>query len=196
MRLGDALFLLFLAAAVAPSAPDDADLLVRLQARDPEALRKLYDRYGRIAFSLILRIVQDRGIAEDLLQESFLRVWTRVASFQPGRGALGAWLLAVARNQALDYKRSLQGRNWSLTNGDMEQTLSVTAAEDQVLDSLELRRLQSAFAELPAVQKQILELAYFDGLSQSEIAGRLQLPLGSVKTWTRSALNTLRRLRQ
>ena len=83
----------------------DEGLLVRLQQRDPQALAKLYDRYGRVVFGLILRIVQDRGTAEDLVQETFLRVWNRVGGFDSERGAVGPWLLAVARNRAIDYLR-------------------------------------------------------------------------------------------
>src|SRR5215472_4497352 len=87
----------------------DGDLLVRLQRRDPQALAKLYDRYGRMVFGLILRIVQDRSAAEDLVQETFLRVWNRVGGFDAEKGAVGPWLLAVARNRAIDYLR-YQGR--------------------------------------------------------------------------------------
>jgi len=86
-------------------AKGDGDLLARLQKRDPEALAELYDRYGRVVYGLILRMVQDRGIAEDLVQETFLRVWNRAGGFDSDRGAVGPWLLAVARNRAIDYLR-------------------------------------------------------------------------------------------
>src|SRR5256714_7207674 len=92
----------------APAA--DGDLIARLQRRDPQALAELYDRYGRIAYSLILRIVRDAGIAEDLVQETFLRVWNRVHGFDAQKGSIGPWLLAVARNRAIDYLRSASGR--------------------------------------------------------------------------------------
>ena len=84
----------------------DGDLLVRLQKRDTHALAELYDRYGRAVYGLILRIVKDRGIAEDLVQETFLRVWNRVGGFDSERGAAGPWLLAVARNRTIDYLRT------------------------------------------------------------------------------------------
>ena len=86
------------------------ELAERLKRRDPQAMADLYDRYGRVAHSLILRIVHDAEIAEDLVQETFLRVWTRVQAFDSERGALGPWLLAVARNRAIDYIRSADGR--------------------------------------------------------------------------------------
>src|SRR5689334_420569 len=88
----------------------DRDLVERLQRRDPEALGELYDRYGRLVYSLILRVVRDGGTAEDLVQETFLRVWNRVRAFDSEKGAIGPWLLAVARNRAIDYIRSAGGR--------------------------------------------------------------------------------------
>src|SRR5260370_11951449 len=88
----------------------DPDLAARIKRRDPQAMADLYDRYGRLAYSLILRIVRDREMAEDLVQETFLRVWTRAQAFDSERGALGPWLLAVARNRAIDYLRSAHGR--------------------------------------------------------------------------------------
>ena len=88
----------------------DAELVERLRKRDPQALGELYDRYGRLTYSLIYRIVRDTGIAEDLVQETFLRVWNRAQAFDAARGALGSWLLAVARNRAIDYTRSTAGR--------------------------------------------------------------------------------------
>src|SRR5579862_10049881 len=91
-------------------AGSDAELIARLQRHDPQALAELYDRYGRLAYSLILRVVRDTGIAEDLVQETFLRVWNRAQGFDAERGALGPWLLAVARNRAIDYLRSAGGR--------------------------------------------------------------------------------------
>src|SRR5216684_6190862 len=89
---------------------DDSELAQRLKARDPKAMSDLYDRYGRLAYSLIYRVVRNPSAAEDLLQETFMRVWNRVGSFDAERGALGPWVLAVARNRAIDYLRSVDGR--------------------------------------------------------------------------------------
>src|SRR5579864_5448245 len=89
---------------------DDDDLARRLKARDPHAMSELYDRYGRIVYSLIYRVVRNAGASEDLVQETFLRVWNRVQSFDQTRGALGPWVLAVARSRAIDYLRSVDGK--------------------------------------------------------------------------------------
>ena len=89
---------------------DDGDLVGRLQARDAGALRELYDRYGRLVYSLILRMVRNSAAAEDLVQETFLRVWNRMQAFDQERGALGPWVLAVARNRAIEYLRSADGK--------------------------------------------------------------------------------------
>src|SRR5271156_2784923 len=89
---------------------DDGDLARRLKAREPQAMSDLYDRYGRIAYSLIYRVVRNGAAAEDLVQETFLRVWNRVQSFDQERGALGPWIMTVARNRAIDYLRSLDGK--------------------------------------------------------------------------------------
>src|SRR5262249_40326600 len=91
-------------------AVDETSLVERMQRRDPRALAELYDRYGRVVYSLILRVVRDTGIAEDLVQETFLRVWNRVHGFDAQKGSIGPWLLAVARNRAIDYLRSAGGR--------------------------------------------------------------------------------------
>ena len=100
---------------------DDSDLARRLKNRDPHAMSDLYDRYGRLAYSLIFRVVRDTGVAEDLVQETFLRVWNRVQSFDQERGALGPWILTVARNRAIDYLRSVDGR-MSAGSLDLDRT--------------------------------------------------------------------------
>lgn len=154
---------------------------------------ELYDRYGRIVYSLILRIVRDRAIAEDLVQESFLRVWNRAQAFDSERGALGPWVLTVARNQALDYIRSVQGRVWnSVASADDEHPGTFRDWEGDMLDGVRLRQVQSALDKLNENQRAVIELAYFEGLSQAEMAETMKQPLGTVKTWVRSALRTLR----
>ena len=172
---------------------DDRDLVARLQHRDPHALAELYDRYGRIAYSLILRIVRDTGVAEDLVQETFLRVWNRVHGFDADKGAIGPWLLAVARNRAIDYLRSTSGRERNAV--EFEETdrpaLYIDMERDLLLSD-SARRVKSAMEKLSANQRQVIELAYFEGLSQTEMAERMGQPLGTVKTWVRSALKTLR----
>jgi RNA polymerase sigma-70 factor (ECF subfamily) len=171
----------------------DADLIRRLQKRDPRALGALYDRYARLVYALIVRIVRDTAIAEDLVQETFLRVWNRVQAFDSERGAVGPWLLAVARNRAIDYLRSAEAR---LRNAvelqETEHPALFENLEEGILQSDLLRRVRAALANLPAPQRTVIELAYFEGLSQTEMAERMGQPLGTVKTWVRTALNTLR----
>src|SRR5580692_3502203 len=179
---------------VAMRFKDDADLARRLRARDPHVMAKLYDRYGRLAYSLIYRVVRDTGVAEDLVQETFLRVWNRAQSFDAERGALGPWILTVARNRAIDHLRSTEGR---MTAGALELDRVENPAlfadfEDRALTLDRARRLKDAFTKLTPVQREVIELAYYEGLSQTEMAERLKQPLGTVKTWVRSALKALR----
>ena len=174
-------------------AAGDSELVSRLQRRDPQALAELYDRYGRLAYALILRVVRDAGVAEDLVQETFLRVWNRVHGFDAGRGAVGPWLLAVARHRAIDYLRASAGRERAAA--DLEQTDHPALYFDMERDLLvsdSARRVKAAMAKLPVQQRQVIEWAYFEGLSQSEMAERMGEPLGTVKTWVRTALRSLR----
>lgn len=171
----------------------DAELVERLQRRDPQALAELYDRYGRLVFSLILRIVRDSGVAEDLVQETYLRVWNRVQGFDAQKGSVSPWLLAVARNRAIDYLRSAGGRERNAT--EFEETdhpdLYVDMERD-ILTSDKARILKQALSKLPPNHKQVIELAYYEGLTQTEMAEKMGQPLGTVKTWVRAALKNLR----
>jgi len=173
---------------------DDGDLARRLRARDPHVMPALYDRYGRLAYSLIYRVVRDAGVAEDLVQETFLRVWNRAQSFDAERGALGPWILTVARNRAIDHLRSVEGRMaaGALELDRIENPALFSSFEDSALTIDRARRLKEAFTKLTPAQKEVIELAYFEGLSQTEMAERLKQPLGTVKTWVRTALKVLR----
>ena len=173
---------------------DDADLARRLKARDSAAMRELYDRYGRLVYSLILRMVRNASAAEDLVQETFLRVWNRMQAFDEERGALGPWVLTVARNRAVDYLRSADGKMSAaaLELDQLEHPGKFCDFEDRALSLDRARRIKDAFEKLTPHQKTVVELAYFEGLSQTEMAERLQQPLGTVKTWVRSALKVLR----
>ncbi len=173
---------------------DDGDLARRLKARDPRAMSDLYDRYGRVAYSLIYRVVRDTGAAEDLVQETFLRVWNRMQSFDEQRGSLGPWVLAVARNRAIDYLRSADGRMsaGALELDRLERPAAFSGFDDGTLSLDRARVVKGALDKLTPTQKQVIELAYYEGLSQSEMAERMQQPLGTVKTWVRGALKALR----
>jgi RNA polymerase sigma-70 factor, ECF subfamily len=181
---------IMLAATVAEA---DVLLVQRLQRRDPQALAELYDRYGRLAYALILRVVRDVGVAEDLVQETFLRVWNRVQGFDAGKGSIGPWLLAVARNRAIDYLRSAAGRERNAVAFEETDHPSLFIDMEQgILASDRARRIAEALRKLSANQRQVIELAYFEGLSQPEMAQRMGQPLGTVKTWVRAALKNLR----
>ena len=173
---------------------DDDDLVRRLKARDAQVMSKLYDRYGRLVYSVIFRVVRDSAAAEDLVQETFLRIWNRAQSFDQQRGALGPWILTVARNRAIDHLRSLDGRMaaGALELDRIENPAQFTAFEDRALTLDRARRIKEAFQKLAPHQKEVIELAYYQGLSQTEMAERLKQPLGTVKTWVRSALQILR----
>jgi RNA polymerase sigma-70 factor (ECF subfamily) len=179
---------------VALRLKEDPDLVRRLKARDAHAMADLYDRYGRLVYSLIYRVVRDAAVAEDLVQETFLRIWNRVQSFDQQRGALGSWILTVARNRAIDYLRSVDGRMaaGALELERVENPLLFCDFDENALSIDRARRLQQALQKLSPNQRLVIELAYFEGLSQSEMAERMKQPLGTVKTWVRSALKILR----
>ena len=173
---------------------DDRELAERLKRHDQRAMGDLYDRYGRLAYALIYRVVKDNGIAEDLTQETFLRVWNRAAGFDSEKGSLAAWVMAVARNRAIDYVRSVENRMrenaYELDASD--HPVLFTGIEQNIINSDRARRLKQAFQSLNPNQRLVIELAYYEGLSQTEMAERMKQPLGTVKTWCRTALLKLR----
>jgi len=173
---------------------DDADLARRLRERDAGAMRELYDRYGRLIYSMIQRIVRNSAAAEDLVQETFLRIWNRMPAFDQERGALGPWILTVARNRAIDYLRSTDGRMSAdaLDLDRLEHPAQFCDFDNRALSLDRARMLKEAFEKLTPNQKTVIELAYYEGLSQTEMADRMQQPLGTIKTWVRSALKVLR----
>jgi RNA polymerase sigma-70 factor, ECF subfamily len=180
--------------ALEMSGQRDEELARRLQRREPEAMAELYDRFGRLAYSVIVAIVRDGALAEDLLQETFLRVWNRVHAFEAGRGALGPWLLAVARNRAIDHIRSLSARiDRNAHELDLREHPSLFVdMEREVVNTDNARLIRKAIAKLNSNQQKVIELAYYEGLSQTEMAERMGEPLGTVKTWVRTALKLLR----
>jgi RNA polymerase sigma-70 factor (ECF subfamily) len=184
---------MLLSLLMAVLAEGDVELAERLLRRDPQALAELYDRYGRLAYSLIVRVVRDGAIAEDLVQETFLRVWNRAQGFDAQRGALGPWLLAVARNRAIDYLRSAGGRERNaLELEEVDHPSLYTHMELDILASDKARMIRAALEKLAPNQRKVIELAYFEGLTQTEMAERMGQPLGTVKTWVRTALKNLR----
>jgi RNA polymerase sigma-70 factor (ECF subfamily) len=172
----------------------EAELAEKLRSSDPEGLADAYDRYGRVAYSLFVRITRDQSVAEDLVQELFLRLWNRRREFDATRGALGAWLLSIARNMAIDHVRSAQTRFQSkLRPIEQTDTLRFSYKPDEPANVIDdAKAVHEALAELKPNHRKVLELAYFEGYSQSEIAVRLEEPLGTVKSWMRAALERVR----
>jgi RNA polymerase sigma-70 factor (ECF subfamily) len=166
----------------------------RLRERDPKVMAVIYDRYGRLVYSLIHRIVNDTGVAEDLTQETFLRIWNRAKAFDAKRGSLGPWIVTVARNRAIDYLQSSHRDkpSRSLDLADIEHPSRFTGLVSDALSVERAQRLKAAFEKLSPNQKTVVELAYYEGLSQAEMAERMQQPLGTVKTWVSAALKALR----
>jgi len=187
-------WLAFGALHLAVRLKDEAGLAQRLRDRDPKVMGEIYDRYGRLVYSLIHRVVRDTGVAEDLTQETFLRIWNRAQAFDVEKGSLGPWIVTVARNRAIDYLRSSDGRmaSRSLELADIEHPSRFTGMEEKALSMDRARRLKEAFEKLTPNQKTVIEMAYYEGLSQTEMAERMQQPLGTVKTWVRAALKVLR----
>jgi len=189
---------LLLALELGDSA-NDAELARRLQKREPQAMADLYDRFGRLAYSLIFSIVRDTGVAEDLVQETFMRVWNRAGAFDAERGALGTWLMAVARNRAIDHIRSASARmDRNVYELDLFErpehgtSSSLVDMDRDVLNADSARRVKAAMAKLSQNHQKVIELAYYEGLSQTEMAERLGQPLGTIKTWVRTALKHLK----
>lgn len=185
---------------VANEPLDDEALMARVAAGDTEALDQLYQRYARVVYGLALRILGVADQAEDAVQETFWRVWSRGATFQLTGGSFAPWLFGIARNHCIDELRRRRSRPAARGGDDSELLLAIPADQPDVDDLTwegERRRLiGSALADLPADQREVIELAYFRGLSQREIAERLNNPLGTVKTRVRLALQKLKGLLQ
>lgn len=172
----------------------DADLCRAMMAGQPSALGILYDRYASLVYRLALRILTNPQEAEDLTQEIFLTLW-RSGTYNPDRGSLGSFLTTLTRSRAIDKLRS-RGTNlkfiqrWSQMM--VTQTSPPTPFESASL-SQRSHYVRNALTQLPEKQRHVLELAYYEGLSQSEIAAQLGIPLGTIKTWSRQGLLNLRK---
>ena len=173
--------------------PEDAELLAAIAGGDREACRALYQRYARILLGLLSRILIDRGEAEDVLQEVFLQIWKKAGEFDARRGRALHWLATIARNRALDRRSTLESRRRLAAAPPAELPAQEPAdPADEAHMAEEVRHLHRALAQIPEAQRKVLLLAYFDGLSQSEIAERIGSPLGTVKSHARNGLARLR----
>ena len=169
--------------------PDDSDLLARVKRGEPEAMTTLFDRYSRMVYSVALRVLRDPAAAEDVMQEILMQVWRNPNSFVAARGGLGGWLSVVARNRSID---SLRRKRPSEQVEEIQLASSFNLAAEAER-SLLMERAREVVVHLPAEQRKTLEMAFFDGLTHSEIAEITGDPLGTVKTRIRTALTTLRK---
>ena len=170
---------------------DEALVLLAARSEEP-ALAELYDRYGRTAYGLALRVLRDQALAEDAVQEAFLTVWRTASRFVPERGKASTWILTLVHRRAVDAVRHEQRRR--ADSLDRAPEPSVEGVDESAWLRLQRERVQEALRRLPDAQREALELAYYGGLSQSELAERLGQPLGTIKSRMFGGLSRLREL--
>ena len=180
--------------STAPSAKDqpqvtDSMLISRIRAGDEDALAALHDRYAQVVYSVALRVLGETTQAEDVLQEIFLQLWRNPQTFDSNRGSLGAWLAVITRHRAIDQLRRRRPES------DIEDVIvAVDTRLEQTTDrNMAIAKVRAVVERLPAEQRKPLEMAFFEGLTHSEIASKTGEPLGTIKTRIRSALLTLRK---
>ncbi|MEA2642883.1 MAG: hypothetical protein QOF51_4277 [Chloroflexota bacterium] len=179
-----------------PESQADQRLIDGVLARDSQALDDLYQRYGRPVYSLIYRILNDRGIAEDVTQEVFLKLWRQPESFNAARGSLGSWLLSVAHNRAIDQVRRRRVRE-ELPLPELRDSEEIVAdgladPADLAGSSEEAAAVRRALEQIPSAQRQAIEMAFFQGKTHVEISAELGEPLGTAKTRIRLGMRKLR----
>ncbi len=180
---------------MSPVEESDGVLVARCGGGDEDALAALYDRHGGAAYGLALRVARDAGLAEDAVQEGFLGVWRGARRFDERRGSVRSWILSVVHHKAVDLVRREVARRTDPSESVPEQA-GATDVPSEVLASFERRRIDAALERLPRAQRDVLALAYFDGLTQQELALRLGEPLGTIKSRTHAALGRLREILQ
>jgi RNA polymerase sigma-70 factor (ECF subfamily) len=174
------------------TAVADARAVARVAAGDADALRELYDRHGRLVFSMAYRLTSDRQLAEECVQDVFVNLWRRASEYDSERAKVTTWLFVITRNRAIELARARSRR--PDPHADVEIAGQAPDPADLLGAADEAQRVAEAIAALPQVQIEVLQLAYFDGLTHVEIAERLGLPLGTVKGRLRLALDRLRLL--
>jgi RNA polymerase sigma-70 factor, ECF subfamily len=187
-------FLAAMTSKYGDGASSDATLVDRLLHRDVNAFEELYDRHSRIVYALVVRILQQAPTAEEVVQDVFLQLWRNAARYQSARGPFVPWLLTLARNRALDHLRlkSERQRRREDQNEDLPAIAQTPEYEKALDEKRRAERVRTLIGTLSAPQKKAIEMAYFEGLSHSEIANALQEPLGTVKSWIRNGLLRLK----
>ena len=180
----------------ADRAPDDASLLRMMALGDEQAMGALYDRWHSLVHAIVLRMIRQRDAVEDVVEETFWQAWRQAGRYETARGSVQTWLLTMARSRALDRMRAMKRLREEPMEGEQGEVVIQQVAEgDPGMDAEAAERrtfVLAALAELPEEQRAALELGYFGGLSQSEIAERTGLPLGTIKTRMRLAMQKLR----
>jgi RNA polymerase sigma-70 factor, ECF subfamily len=171
------------------SEKDDATLLALVQQGDEYAMASLFDRYSKIVYSVALRVLRDPAAAEDVLQEVFMQIWRNPSGFVATRGSLGGWLAVVSRNRSID---ALRRKRPTESVDEMALASNYNLADEAERNNM-MEKARGVIHQLPMEQRKTLEMAFFDGLTHSEIAEMTGDPLGTVKTRIRSALSTLRK---
>ncbi len=177
-----------------PTDTEDAELLRAVARGDESAFARVYDRYSPILLGLLLRILRSRAEAEDVLQEVFLQVWQQARSFDESRGRGFTWLVTLARSRAIDRLRAVDSRERAAQRSaedGLPATQTLVLADDDAIRAERAEAVRGALGELPEEQRQVLVLAYLEGMSQTEIAAAKNQPLGTVKTRTRAGLKKL-----
>lgn len=182
---------------VTPVETSDAELVHRVSLGDTAALEALYNRYARVVYSFAMRIVSDPMLAEEILQEVFVRTWRQADRFQRSRGNFGSWLLSITHNLAIDEIRKRQRRPQKSDSVDVSDALfglvdEATNVEEAAQAGALRVRIKTALLALPDAQREAVELAFFGGMSQREISAHLDTPLGTIKTRMRLGLKKLR----
>ena len=172
----------------------DAMLVHQLLQRDVDAFEQLYDRHSRFVYALVLRIVQQASTAEEVVQDVFLQLWRNASRYDTRRGPFIPWLMAVARNRALDHLRlkSERQRRREDQTEELPPVIGFPQFEKALDDKRRAERVRAVMGALNPQQKKVIELAYFEGLSHTEIAETLKEPLGTVKSWIRNGLLRLK----
>jgi len=176
------------------SAPTDVELMREVAEGDGPALELLYDRYAHILFPLARRILKDHQEAKDALQDVFVQVWQSARSYDPARGSTLTWLVTLTRSRALDRLRALRRRGWPSPETECAEPAAASDPLAEAILNEQRRRVHQALDAIPVEQQRAIELAYFEGLTQTEIADRLGEPLGTIKTRIRLGMRKLREL--